>query len=108
MKLEVTEAQVSKYPNPIGFRTDDTVEVTERRDDEFPGWAWVRTADGNEGWAPEAYLNGCRASSDYTAKELNTTVGEILDGSTESNGWVWCRNARGDEGWVPVKTTKPI
>jgi hypothetical protein len=107
-KVEVIKPHRSKYPDPVEFRRGDRV-ATGRKDDEFPGWVWICTADGNEGWAPELYLEPADEDSaigreDYSAKELDTELGDSLEILRELAGWVWCRNREGIEGWVPAKT----
>ena len=37
----------------------------------------------------------------YTAKELNVSIGERVIGLEELNGWVWCEGRDGEKGWVP-------
>ena len=108
--LEVIEAHVSNYANPIVFSVGDAVTIG-RRDDEYPGWIRVQTADGNEGWAPESYINVTGAESaivvsDYCAREVDTTQGESLEALQELNGWIWCRRQQDDEGWVSAKTVR--
>lgn len=102
VQVVVTTGHRSKYPNPVEFRTGETVQVTDRRDDEFPGWVWIRTTGGNEDWAPEARLDPetSKASADYSARELNTDVGERLEVLEELCGWCWCRSAGAELGWV--------
>jgi hypothetical protein len=109
MRLIVIASHKTSYPNPIHFAPGDRLKLG-RRDDQYPGWIWVTTPDGNEGWAPESLIraetdrNGI-SLADYTAKELVTTVGEIVVSSHELNGWLWVQNDRGDSGWIPKETT---
>ena len=46
------------------------------------------------------------AKQDYTAKELDTFVGDELTLTCELNGWGWVEKSDGSCGWVPMKTTK--
>jgi hypothetical protein len=79
MKYIVISSHEPQYPNPIEFRLGDFVRIG-RQDDAFPGWIWVTTNDGNQGWAPIQYLHieesGTKAFAlrDYSARELNTRV----------------------------------
>lgn len=114
MKVIVIEAHVSSYPNPIRFNEGDAL-ILGVRDTEFPGWIRTTTKDGNEGWAPEQYIQvneddsrQGRAACDYSAFELTTVVGEALLVKRELNDWYWVENTSGAEGWVPVQTTDKV
>jgi len=78
MNYVVISRHESQYPNPIEFRSGEYV-VIGRQNNEFPGWAWVKTRDGNQGWAPSEYLDSNNdrqtaiANHNYSARELNTT-----------------------------------
>ena len=102
MRLVVVAPHSSAYPDPIGFEPGDPLVLGER-DDEHPGWIRVRTIDGKEGWAPEQYIDPKSArrgvaTAPYTARELNTVVGESLLMHRELNDWLWVENARGETG----------
>ena len=108
MKAAVVTPHRSNYPDPISFNTGDVV-FTGLEDAEFPGWIRVTTEDGNEGWAPKTWLRERAAGEafalrDYTARELETTRGEILIVHLEQAAWLWVENARGKSGWIPKKT----
>lgn len=110
MKLVVICEHKSEYPNPISFAPDDAL-VLGRRDDEYPGWIWVLTPSGNEGWAPESLIrvtnpsNGVAMAS-YTSRELDTRVGEHLFNRRELSGWLWVENEEGKAGWIPKNTVR--
>lgn len=82
-----------------------------RSDEEYPGWIWVSTQGGNEGWAPEQYLEKNEGNTEataietYSARELDTQVGDRLELLQELNGWVLVQNLVGVIGWVPCDTT---
>ena len=109
----VQTTHTTNYPNPISFTTGDQVE-TGICDDEFPGWIRVKTRDGNQGWAPIQYLQideagkTAIAKQDYSARELNTRVGEQLILQFEVNGWGWVENVHQETGWVPINTIKKM
>jgi hypothetical protein len=109
MRVIAVTAHVSAYPNPIRFEPGDRLVLGER-DDAYPGWIRVITADGNAGWAPEQFVE-CRSQTEgraveeYTARELNTVAGDSLVSHRELNGWLWVENDRGECGWVPKETT---
>lgn len=113
MKLVAVEAHRSNYPHPISFKKGEWLR-TGRRDTEFEGWIWVTTDDGNEGWAPLRYLemqegsDQTLAKRDYTARELDTGVGEELTLHYELDEWGWVEKRDGSCGWVPLKTTRVL
>ena len=109
MRVIAVTAHVSAYPDPICFEAGERLRLGDR-DDEYPGWVRVTTADGNTGWAPEQLIERRSATdgyaiADYTARELNTVVGETLVSHRELNDWLWVENDRGQCGWVPRNTT---
>ena len=111
MLLEVIMKHTSNFPNPISFKIGDEL-VTGIHDDEFVGWVKVTTKNGNQGWAPEQYIDMSSvpavAIENYSANELNVDLGEILEFIHELNEWVWVKNKTGKFGWVPGKTTKCV
>ena len=106
----VTTAHVSTYPDAIHFRAGTRLDIGQN-DDEFPSFVWVTTPDGNSGWAPEDAIertsDGGVARYDYSAHELNTEVGELLDVLRTYCGWVEVTNSRAERGWVPESTIAP-
>jgi SH3-like domain-containing protein len=112
MKRIVTQAHVSEYPNPISFAAGETVQLGNE-DTEFPGWIWVTTQDGNQGWAPLAYLElaadsrTARTCTSYNARELNTRSGDVVVVLDELSNWTRVQNAAGEKGWVPSRTLSP-
>ena len=113
IKFLVTIPHTSNYPDPISLKVGDVIEIG-KQDDEFPGWIWVTTTGGNQGWAPIQYLRiddsdkTAIAIQDYTARELNTTNGESLILHYELNGWGWVENQNKECGWVPMQTLKKM
>ena len=110
MKLIVVEEHKSNYPNPISFKKGESL-IIGKKDTEFEDWIWVTTKDENQGWAPMQYLqieegNKAVAKQDYTAKELDTCLGDELFLHYELNEWGWVEKSDGSCGWVPMKTTK--
>ncbi len=110
MRVSVIHQHRSNYPDPVSFRRGDRL-VAGRRDTEYPGWIRVTAGDGREGWAPEQYLDldesPALALEDYSARELDTEIGEQLDVLQVLNDWLLVENARGVRGWVPAQTTAP-
>lgn len=110
MKLVAVQAHRSTYQDPIAIAPGDALSVG-RRDKEYPGWIWVTLENGNQGWAPEQFLDLHEAgrlaiaTEDYNARELDTLVGEILTLHLELNFWLLVENSSGEIGWVPKATT---
>ena len=111
MKWVAHTAYTCSYPNPINFRQGECVQLG-KRDNEYEGWIWVTTADGNQGWAPIQYLQmdetdgQALALHDYTARELNASAGDQLTLHYELNGWAWVEKRDGSTGWVPCSTIR--
>jgi hypothetical protein len=106
MDSYVIKAHKSNYPNPVEFKSKDMLDVGAE-DMEYPGWIWVITRDGNEGWAPIEYVipvDGSKqgvAISNYCARELDVEIGEKLQIYNTVCGWHYATNSRGENGWVP-------
>lgn len=113
MDVIVIKKHQSNYPMPINFYQGDELKLGEL-DTEFSGWIRVTTANDNQGWAPVQYIDFTEGESqgianhNYTAKELNTTLNEVLSVKQELNSWYWVENALGVAGWVPATTTRAI
>ena len=107
MKYRVIEKYTSAYPNPIKFQKGEPL-ITGGRDDEYPGWILVTTKCGNEGWAPDQYINintvPVTARQDYDAAELSIEIGQTLVMIHTLNDWAWVKTSSDQFGWVPCKT----
>lgn len=105
----VRQPHRSTYPNPIHFRRGERLGLG-RRDDQYPGWVWTQTPDGNAGWAPLELLEidadgeNAQAMADYSARELDTEQDEVVTVMQQLNGWGWVVRANGESGWVPLET----
>jgi len=92
----------------VALPTQSTVTVG-KKDVEYEGWIWVSTQNGKQGWAPVQYLrlqqcNRAIACRDYSARELDTRVGDEVVLHFLLNDWGWVENRNGVSGWVPMKT----
>ena len=113
MSWIVVKPHISNYPNPIHFKVGDFVKVG-KTDPDFPGWIWVTTIDGNQGWAPIQFIHVDEASEyataikEYSAQELNTKIGEQVFLHYELNGWGWAENENQCTGWVPMRSIQLV
>jgi len=111
MHLKVIQSYETCYPDPISFEVGDLL-IVGIKDNRYKGWVRVTTSCGNEGWAPEQYINldsnPAKAISNYSANELSTTVGESLELIHILNEWAWVKNLDGKLGWVPYETTRRV
>ncbi|GLT16854.1 hypothetical protein GCM10007938_06310 [Vibrio zhanjiangensis] len=113
MKYIVITGHKSNYPNPIEFHIGDKVTIGEM-DTEFEGWIRTTTSNGNVGWAPIQYIDFDvssavgTANQDYSARELDTVVGERVILICELNEWCLVRNQDGLVGWVPAQTLATV
>ena len=103
---QVIKQHKSNYPRPIEFHSNDEFEIGNE-DLEYPGWIWIKTVDGNEGWAPVGFIIISRetnigvARTNYCARELNVEVGDKIHIKNTLCGWHYASNSSGDSGWVP-------
>jgi len=109
MEIVAIKPHTSNYPNPISFESGEKLELGAR-DTEYLGWIWVKTTNGNEGWAPEQFIairNSLKgvACQSYSASELDTVQNEPLTFLKKLNGWLWVKNSSGQCGWVPMELT---
>jgi len=108
-----TYKAIKKYTeapkDPISLIKGDCVQVLKDSDPsgDWPNWVLCHGND-QEGWVPKQILdlNGNMAvvSENYTAREMNLSIGEIILGSSELNGWVWAVKKEEPEisGWAPL------
>lgn len=106
----VTQDHSTEYPVPLSVAKGTELIVGERfaGPENWPNWVLCRVAGGEvEGWVPVQFIQMTGAGrgtavEDYTARELEVKVGEVLLGFRELNGWVWCESSRdSNSGWVP-------
>jgi SH3-like domain-containing protein len=108
MYYQTIDSHTSTYPNPISFKAGDQLLIGVS-DSEYPSWVRVTTHNGNEGWAPEYYIEKLPNSEkgiaikDYSAFELEVHFGELLFLLHEISGWSYVRNENSLVGWVPSK-----
>ncbi len=106
MNGKIVKGHVSTYPNPVTFEAGDVLQVGAQ-DEEYPGWIWVVTGDGNQGWAPLTLLAlaqggaTAKAKADYCAHELDVVIGESVMIGRTLCGWHFATKASGESGWVP-------
>ena len=104
----VVSDHTSHYPDPIQFSKGDEIALG-KGDTEYPGWISVITADDNEGWAPQSLIDRTSSHSgialmEYSARELDVLIGDIVSCIRELHGWLWVENEKGESGWVPKES----
>jgi hypothetical protein len=110
----VIQEHTSEYPEPITFTKGAPLSVGQRYEglEGWDDWFFCETPGQKGGWVPAQIIeiiNGAtgRARDDYTARELNAQLGDLLLGTRTLNGWVWCENPNSSEsGWVPLANLK--
>lgn len=95
----------AQYANPIRFAAGDLV-VIGKRDEEWTDFIWATTPDGNSGWAPNDWLKPlgdgrAQALEDYSARELDVALDDVVVILREYGGWYWVANGDEHLGWVP-------
>lgn len=98
MKYIVIKSHVSNYPDPIRLEEGDVVKMIESYDgpENWENWMFCHEEKyDRKGWVPEQIImknitDVGIITKQYTAKELNVSIGERLIGLEELNGWVWC------------------
>lgn len=115
-KYLVTRPHHSEFPNPITFKKGAALVVGEEYKGEqaWDNWFLCSTPGQQPGWVPGQIierLNGttARALDDYTARELNVIVGDVVVGKRVLNGWLWCENMSDSaSGWVPLENLEEV
>jgi len=112
-RVRVIESHVTNDPNPVRFRTGDSIGVGHR-DQVWKAYIWGTDAAGRSGWVPDEYLEIDRDSHqatalrDYDSTELTVGRKEILEVLDEVGGWYLCRTQTGMSGWVPSSSVEPV
>ncbi|WP_242277132.1 SH3 domain-containing protein [Bacillus cereus group sp. BfR-BA-01446] len=116
MKYIVIKSHVSNYPDPIRLEEGDVVKMIESYDgpENWENWMFCHEEKyDRKGWVPEQIIrkdmNGTGIIiKQYTAKELNVSIGERVIALEELNGWIWCEKTGGEDGWVPKENLQNI
>lgn len=110
-RVRAIRAHVTSDPNPVRFRTGDTLGVGHH-DQQWTAYVWGTDQAGRAGWVPDEYLemtgeHNATALRDYDATELTVATGDLLDVLDEAGGWYLCRTGSGVSGWVPGDVVEP-
>jgi|WetSurMetagenome_2_1015567.scaffolds.fasta_scaffold360067_2 hypothetical protein len=114
-KYIVKQKWTTIYNNPIVLNAGQEIKIDNTKKEEnhdWFGWVWC-ISDDNEGWIPIQILNiieqGDKHSKalveeNYSAKEINADIGDIVFGDKVLNGWLWCKKkGTEDYGWLPLQ-----
>ena len=102
----------SEYPHPITFQRGDHLVIGDKYEgpEGWNNWYLCSAAGQVDGWVPGQVIERLAggnigvALSDYTARELDVNVGDVLVASKSMNGWMWCKRLSDDQsGWVPTE-----
>ena len=110
MEYIVITMHETNYPDPIILKEGDEVKLGHIYDgpEDWPDWIYCYHAKSSkEGWVPEQIIMKKGEFGilkiNYSANELNVSVGDVVEGFQIINGWIWCKNMSNmDEGWVPI------
>lgn len=109
MKYIVIKSHISNYPDPIRLEEGDVVKMIESYagPENWENWMFCHEEKyDRKGWVPEQLIMKNTTdvgiiTKQYTAKELNVSIGERVIALEELNGWIWCEKTGGEDGWVP-------
>lgn len=115
-KYLVIQNHASEYPEPISFKKGAPLAVGEKYEgpEGWNDWFFCQTPNQRGGWVLAqiidfSYGDTAHAREDYTARELNVQIDDLLFGSRTLNGWVWCNHAsNGASGWVPLANLQEV
>lgn len=116
LTYSVIKPHKSNYPNPIIVLKGQTVIIGERYtgNEGWDNWIFCYKEDKIlEGWVPSQIIDiqgeHGLILEDYSAKELDVSIGEQLVKEKELNGWFWTKKIPTlEEGWVPKENLKII
>jgi hypothetical protein len=109
LKYRVIKEHKPNNSKPIKVKKGEKVKIGKisGMEDGWSNWVYCYSLDNNtEGWTPEQIIQiendyGI-ISHDYSAKELEVSESNIVDGEFELNGWLWCSILNKSEfGWLP-------
>jgi hypothetical protein len=108
---KVTKPYNKIYHDPIIIKQGEEVEVSDKQDN-WNGfiWVWCTNQAGKSGWVAPEFLEieGSKgiAKRDYSAMELNASIGDEMVVVENANGWLWCINESGESGWIPAENVE--
>lgn len=83
------------------------IVITGREDSEWSGWIFCTSIKtGVSCWVPKQITSVDSAyrgviNEDYSAHELNASIGQTVTIERELNGWAWCCDGE-QHGWLPL------
>jgi hypothetical protein len=115
MLYKVTKTFISEVGSSIELNKGERVytEVTYEGNKYWPNWIYCKKLDNKEsGWVPLQILEKegkmAVAKENYSARELSSDKGEIVEGIKRLNGWIWCLKESDNEGWIPEENLNLI
>ncbi|MBJ7264252.1 MAG: ligand-binding protein SH3 [Burkholderiaceae bacterium] len=110
MKYTVVRQHRSEYPYPICLTQGDALTIGARYDgpEGWSEWYFCEVPGQAGAWVPRQLIERVPgtcglAKEDYSSRELDVDVGDVLSATRHIDGWVWCHRASPDDaGWVPM------
>jgi hypothetical protein len=102
-------SHTTEYENPIKLSKGEIVKLGDFAPEEnWKNWIWAENNKQQGGWVPIQIIDKGEDNKtgiileDYSAKELNIDINEIVVKVKSLNGWSWVRKTtNNDEGWIP-------
>ena len=115
MKYRALKKYNSAPDNPIEITKGEELLIFEESDPhgDWPNWLFCK-GENKEGWVPKQIITieGSKgiSSENYTAIEMNLTLGDVIISSRELNGWIWGTKENEPDlfSWAPLDCLEVI
>ncbi|RKF18050.1 hypothetical protein DBZ36_12465 [Alginatibacterium sediminis] len=115
MKYKAIKAYSDAPQQPIVVQRGEVLEFIEASDPngDWPNWVYCQGID-KQGWVPKQILklddSLVTCMQDYSAKEHNLEVGDILLGKDSLNGWAYAAKQDNCDmfAWAPLNCLEEL
>lgn len=112
--FKVIKSHKTEYLNPIKVSAGDILKLGEYApEEEWKEWIWAENTRNQSGWVPVQFINFSKDKltgfilEDFSAKELNVEVEQLVIKLKSINGWSWVKRLNDNlEGWIPNENIK--